>query len=196
LAGASVTNSVLAWGSGPLTLVVNRQKNRVAVLSACAFLGFQIRRGRIVWTDKARTRFKERLQAITSRSRGVSTYCMLSKLQRYVVGWLNYFGISQAYREIPEMDQWLRRRVRMYYCKQWKRARNRRRRLVWLGIHPAEVYKATRSHCGYLMDGRHQHRSARAGQSLADGTGSAQARATVDRDALRPAESQVQSCCR
>jgi hypothetical protein len=47
---------------------------RAAVLSSCAFLGFQIRRGRIVWTDKARTRFKERIQAITSRSRGVSTY--------------------------------------------------------------------------------------------------------------------------
>ena len=53
---------------------------------------FQLRRGRIVWTEKARTRFKERIQAITSRSRGVSTYCMLSELRRYVVGWLNYFG--------------------------------------------------------------------------------------------------------
>jgi hypothetical protein len=61
----------------------------------------------------------------------------------------NYFGISQAYREIPAMDQWLRRRVRMYYWKQWKRARARRRNLIRLGIHPAEVYKATRSHRGY-----------------------------------------------
>ena len=57
--------------------------------------------------------------------------------------------ISQAYREIPELDQWLRRRVRMYYWKQWKRARGRRRNLIRLGIHPAEVYKATRSHRGY-----------------------------------------------
>ncbi len=47
------------------------------------------------------------------------------------------------------MDQWLRRRVRMYYWKQWKRARGRRRNLIRLGIHPAEVYKATRSHRGY-----------------------------------------------
>jgi hypothetical protein len=29
--------------------------------------------------------------------------------------------------------QWLRRRVRMYYWKQWKRARNRRRQLIRLG---------------------------------------------------------------
>ena len=148
-AAQRVMQSITRFVEVRLKLVVNRQKSRAAVLSACAFLGFQIRRGRIVWTDKARTRFKERVQAITSRSRGVSTYCMLSELRRYVVGWLNYFGISQAYREIPAMDQWLRRRVRMYYWKQWKRARNRRRQLIRLGIHPAEVYKATRSHRGY-----------------------------------------------
>jgi RNA-directed DNA polymerase len=85
--------------------VVNRQKSWAAASSACAFLGFQIRRGRIAWTEKAQTQFKERIQAITHRSRGVSTYCMLSELRRYVVGWLNYFGISQAYREMPAMDQ-------------------------------------------------------------------------------------------
>jgi RNA-directed DNA polymerase len=148
-AAQRVMQSITRFVETRLRLVVNRQKSRAAALSTCAFLGFQIRRGRIVWTDKARTRFKERIQAITGRSRGVSTYCMLSELRRYVVGWLNYFGISQAYREIPAMDQWLRRRVRMYYWKQWKRARGRRRNLIRLGIHPAEVYKATRSHRGY-----------------------------------------------
>jgi hypothetical protein len=102
-----------------------------------------------VWTEKALQRFKERIQEITSRSRGVSTFCMLRELRRYMVGWMNYFGLSQAYRIIPELDQWVRRRVRMYYWKQWKRARTRRRQLIRLGIHPAEVYKATRSHRGY-----------------------------------------------
>jgi RNA-directed DNA polymerase len=198
-AAQRVMQSVTRFVEVRLKLVVNRQKSRAAALSTCAFLGFQIRRGRVVWTEKARTRFKERIQAITSRSRGVSTYCMLSELRRYVVGWLNYFGISQAYREIPEMDQWLRRRVRMYYWKQWKRARNRRRQLVRLGIHPVEVYKATRSHRGYWwMAGTSPARrdAARARQSLADGTGSAQLKATVDRDALRQAERAIRSCCR
>jgi len=90
-----------------LKLVVNRQKSKAAHLSDCAFLGFQIRRGRIVWTEKALKRFRERIQEITSRSRGVSMRTLLLQLRRYVVGWLNYFGISQAYREIPELDQWL-----------------------------------------------------------------------------------------
>jgi hypothetical protein len=148
-AAQRVMQSISRFVEGRLQLVVNRQKSRAAPLSQCAFLGFQILRGRIVWTEKALRRFKERIQEITSRSRGVSAFCMLRELKRYAVGWMNYFGLSQAYRVIPELDQWVRRRVRMYYWKQWKRARTRRRRLIRLGIHPAEVYKATRAHRGY-----------------------------------------------
>ena len=148
-AAQRVMQSVTRFVEVRLQLVVNRQKSQAAALSKCAFLGFQILRGRIAWTEKAQKRFKKRLQEITSRSRGVSTFCMLRELRRYVVGWLNYFGISQAYRVVPELDQWLRRRVRMYYWKQWKRARTRRRQLIRLGIHRAEVFKATRSHRAY-----------------------------------------------
>jgi RNA-directed DNA polymerase len=148
-AAQRVMQSVTRYVETRLQLVVNRQKSKAAPLGQCVFLGFQICRGRIVWSDKAHRRFKERIQEITSRSRGVSAFCMLRELRRYVVGWMNYFGISQLYRVVPELDQWLRRRVRMYYWKQWKRARQRRRQLVRLGIHPAEVYKATRSHRGY-----------------------------------------------
>jgi RNA-directed DNA polymerase len=148
-AAQRVMQSISRFVEGRLKLVVNRQKSRAARLSECAFLGFQILRGRIVWTEKALQRFKERIQEITSRSRGVSTFCMLRELKRYAVGWMNYFGLSQAYRGIPELDQWVRRRVRMYYWKQWKRARTRRRQLIRLGIHRMEVYKATRAHRGY-----------------------------------------------
>jgi RNA-directed DNA polymerase len=148
-AAQRVMQSIGRFVEGRLKLVVNRQKSRAARLSECAFLGFQILRGRIVWTEKALQRFKERIQEITSRSRGVSTFCMLRELKRYVVGWMNYFGLSQAYRVIPELDKWVRRRVRMYYWKQWKRARTRRRQLIRLGIHRKEVYKATRAHRGY-----------------------------------------------
>ncbi len=148
-AAQRVMQSITRFVEVRLHLVVNRQKSQAAPLSACTFLGFQIRRGRIVWTEKALKRFKERIQEITSRSRGVSMRRLLTELRRYVVGWVNYFGISQAYRAVPELDQWLRRRVRLCYWKQWKRARTRRRHLLRLGIHPAEVYKASRCRRGY-----------------------------------------------
>nr|WP_084813716.1 group II intron maturase-specific domain-containing protein [Desulfogranum japonicum] len=36
-------------------------------------------------------------------------------------GWMGYFGISELYRPIPELNRWLRRRVRMcYWINLWQ----------------------------------------------------------------------------
>ncbi len=70
-------------------------------------------------------------------------------LRRYVTGWLNYYGHSRSYSQLLELDQWLRRRVRLCYWKQWKRPRTRRRHLLALGIPRDEVKLATRSRKGY-----------------------------------------------
>ncbi len=148
-AARRVMQSVIRFVEGRLGLVVNRQKSQAAPLSRCTFLGFAIRRGQVVWTDKAYGRFKERIQEITSRSRGVSMSRRLEELRRYAVGWMNYFGISHTYRQVLELDQWLRRRVRLCYWKQWQRPRTRRRHLIALGIHPSEVMKASRCRRGY-----------------------------------------------
>ena len=47
------------------------------------------------------------------------------------------------------LSEWVRRRVRLYYWKQWKRPRTRRRKLIALGADPSEVKLATRSRKGY-----------------------------------------------
>jgi len=60
-------------------------------------------------------RFKQRVREITSRSRGHRVQTVLSELRRYVVGWLNYFGISHTYKVLLELEEWVRRRVRLYY---------------------------------------------------------------------------------
>jgi len=46
-------------------------------------------------------------------------------------------------------DDWVRRRVRLYYWKQWKQPRTRRRHLIQLGADSKEVKLATRSRKGY-----------------------------------------------
>ena len=44
-----------------------------------------------------------------------------------------------------ELDEWIRRRVRLHHWKQWQRPRARRRNLIKLGITPREVHRASRS---------------------------------------------------
>jgi RNA-directed DNA polymerase len=62
---------------------------------------------------------------------------------------MNYFGISHTYAAVLELDEWIRRRVRLYHWKQWPRPRARRRNLIKLGIDPKEVHRASRSRKGY-----------------------------------------------
>ena len=57
----------------------------------------------------------------------------LNKLSTYLQGWMGYFGISEQCRDIPEMDGWIGRRVRMCYWKQWRRCRTKIRELLKLG---------------------------------------------------------------
>lgn len=149
-AAERVMASLTRFVEGPLKLVVNRAKSQAAPLRKCTFLGFQIgARGRAVWTAKAHARFKQRVREITRRNRGHRVQDVVDELRRYVTGWLNYFGISHTYNQVVELAEWVRRRVRLYYWKQWKRPRTRRRHLLALGTDPAQVHMATRSRKGY-----------------------------------------------
>ena len=148
-AAERVLESIGHFIESRLKLRINRTKSRAARLSACTFLGFGIRRGKLRWTDAAVRRFKERVREITNRSNGKSMRQRIPMLNRYVSGWLNYFGHSRSYNQLVELDQWLRRRVRLCYWKQWKRPRTRRRHLLALGIAKDDVKLASRSRKGY-----------------------------------------------
>ena len=97
------------------------------------FLGFSFTGAKIRWSDKAFVRFKQRIKELTGRSWGVSMEYRMFKLAEYLRGWIGYFGISELYRPIPELDHWLRRRVRMCYWKQWRYCRTKVRELTKLG---------------------------------------------------------------
>ncbi|PUB79803.1 MAG: maturase [gamma proteobacterium symbiont of Ctena orbiculata] len=55
------------------------------------------------------------------------------ELRLYIQGWINYYGLSEYYRPLPGLDEWIRRRIRMCYLKQWRKPRTRIRNLIKLG---------------------------------------------------------------
>ena len=132
-AGQRVKASLTTFLDRRLQLPVNEQKSRVAPIDECVFLGFTFRRGKLRWSHAAFEDFRYHVRRLTARSWGVSMSYRLDKLAQYVRGWIGYFGISEHYRPIPELDDWLRRRVRMCYWKQWPNARTRVRHLLALG---------------------------------------------------------------
>jgi RNA-directed DNA polymerase len=132
-AGKRVMQSVQRFLERTLKLRINQDKSRVAPTDQATFLGFTFRGVSIRWTEKAFREFKRRVKELTGRSWFVSMNLRFRKLAQYLRGWLNYFGISDYYRPIPEIDHWLRRRLRMCYWKRWRRARTKVRELLKLG---------------------------------------------------------------
>ena len=131
-----------------LKLSINYDKSRIVPHKQLEFLGFTFKGLKIVWSEQALHRFKHRVRQLTGRSWGVSMEYRYTELRRYVVGWLNYFALSEYYRPIPELDEWLRRRLRTCYWKQWRWARTKIRNLVALGITLKDAIKAGMSSKG------------------------------------------------
>ena len=149
-AAKRVLASLTRYCEGRLQLIVNRAKSRAAPLKSCEFLGYRLNnRAKLAWTEKARIRFKEQVRQITSRNRGHKVKDVIDELNLYVRGWLNYYKLSNTFSEVKDLSQWIRRRVRLYYWKQWKQPRTRRRHLLALGVFPSKVHMATRSRKGY-----------------------------------------------
>jgi len=136
-AGERVMESVTRFVEGKLKLKVNRDKSAVDRPRKRKFLGFSFlsdQEATIRLAPKTLERFKERVRAITSRSRPVSMEQRIQELNRYITGWIGYFRIAAAKNHCESLDQWIRRRLRMCLWKQWKRVRTRYRELRALGV--------------------------------------------------------------
>jgi RNA-directed DNA polymerase len=141
-AAQRVKTNVTRFLKQRLKLSINHDKSRVAPSKELEFLGFCFRGTKIIWSDKALQRFKRRVRQLTGRSWGVSMEHRYRELRRYIVGWLNYFALSEYYRPIPELDEWLRRRLRTCYWKQWRWPRTKISHLVSLGINLKQAIMA------------------------------------------------------
>lgn len=133
-AGERVMASVSRYLTKKLKLKVNEQKSRVIPVVQTTYLGYTFRGTKLRWSDESFADFKHRVKELTGRSWGVSMEYRYKKLGQYLRGWMGYFGKSEYYRPIPEIDQWIRRRIRMCYWKQWRRPRTKIRNLLAMGV--------------------------------------------------------------
>ncbi|WP_408164455.1 group II intron reverse transcriptase/maturase [Caballeronia jiangsuensis] len=136
-AGQRVMAGLKAFLTSKLKLTVNETKSAVAEPHTRKFLGFtfgtrdHVKR-RIA--PKALSRFKERIREMTQRSHGVSVDQLIGMLNRYLTGWRGYFGFCETPSVLQRLDEWVRRRVRCFFWKQWRRGNTRFRELTARGV--------------------------------------------------------------
>lgn len=121
--------SITRYIEGKLFLKVNREKTSVAHISRVKYLGYGFYRYkgkcRFKVHQQSIVKMKERLRAITSRSKAVSNEERARILGRFVKGWVNYFKLADMKGTLRGIDEWLRRRIRAIYWKQWKKVKTR-----------------------------------------------------------------------
>jgi RNA-directed DNA polymerase len=123
-AGERVMKSVSQFITRKLKLKVNEQKSAVARPRQRKFLSFSFtwsREPKRRIAPKAIARFKQRVRELTRRTRGVRMETMVAQLTRYLTGWRGYFGFCQTPSVLRKLEEWLRRRLRSFVWKQWKR---------------------------------------------------------------------------
>jgi RNA-directed DNA polymerase len=124
-----------------LGLAVNKEKSRVAKIREVTFLGFQILRGKIRVSDKARKKFKDKVRQLTRRNNPLSTSHVIQELNAYLRGWVSYFGIQEFKKIFRDLDGWIRSRLRSMQLKKWKKPGKFQRLMIKAGFRSQEAHR-------------------------------------------------------
>ena len=141
---------------GKLKLKMNTEKSKVTSIFAVRdfkFLGFCIgRNGSGIYIRAHRkllNKAKEKLKLLTKRNRGRNVRRVMAEVKVFIRGWLGYFHVADMKLTMKSWDEWLRRRIRMYIWKQWKKPRTKVANLKKLGIPADKACQWGNSRLGY-----------------------------------------------
>jgi hypothetical protein len=152
-AAERVMASITSFLERVLKLKVNQDKSKVGSPLRLKFLGFSMwrigRKSGIRIHEKSIKRFKQRITRITKRNRGRSVRDIIGELGRYTKGWLGYFRLASLSAKVQEWDGWIRRRLRSYIWKQWKKVKTKYKSLKKLGIEDEKAWMWANSRKGY-----------------------------------------------
>jgi RNA-directed DNA polymerase len=135
-AGKRVMESITRFISHRLKLKINHAKSAVARPWKRTFLGFSFTQSlkKIRIAQSSLSRFEDHVRKVTRRTRGISIEQMVEQLAGYLIGWKGYFGHCETPSLLNKLDSWIRRRLRSFLWKQWKRGKRRFHELTERGI--------------------------------------------------------------
>lgn len=73
----------------------------------------------------------------------------IMKLNQLIVGWVNYFELADIKNHCQKLDEWIRRRLRMCYWKDWKKIKTKYQNLKKLGLPEDKSWEYANSRKGY-----------------------------------------------
>ena len=141
---------------GKLKLTMNAQKSKtVSVLSQkhFKFLGFSLgKNGKGIFIrahQSSLLKAKRKLKELTRRKQGRNVRVVMKNVKVFIRGWIGYYYVADMKRTLQKWNEWLRRRIRMYIWKQWKKPRTKVNSLRKLGVPKELAYQWGNTRLGY-----------------------------------------------
>lgn len=128
-----VLRSVVRLLEREMGLTVHPEKTKIvnSKREPFVFLGHEFKPGKwMTPSEKAMTKFKERVKRITRRNQTVDVKRLVKKvLNPYLRGWGRYFGTGDVRNRFRDLDAWIRRRLRSVQLRSWKKVRKLHREM-------------------------------------------------------------------
>jgi len=148
-AGQRVMASVSKFIEKRLRLKLNQSKSAVARPEERHFLGFRLRREpldgsvEVLLSKRSKDRIYAKIRELTPRNWGQSIDGCIAGVNRYLRGWIAFFGICTEGVDwiLERLDAHLRRRLRAIQIKQWKRKKTIVKKLIGLGIRSTTAWR-------------------------------------------------------
>jgi len=156
-----VMKSISDWILRKLFLKVNATKSKVVRPTRSKYLGFTFLKHGGQWKVKPTTEKKKALYKKMSeylkRGKAISRSLVVTikRVNKMVVGWINYFRIGMMKGFMKEFGAWLRHKIRVILMKQWKKPKTIYRNLTYLnrkhknGFNHEAIYKVANSRLGW-----------------------------------------------
>ena len=145
--------NIVPYIEGKLFLKVNRAKTTVSHVSKIKYLGYAFYRYKgkckLRIHPKSVKKMKDKLRLLTNRNNGWGNDYRIQKLKEFARGWINYFSKAEMKKLMVEIDEWLRRRIRAIYWKQWKKVKTKYRMLRALKLPEWKVHEMANCRKGY-----------------------------------------------
>ena len=135
-----VIKSITQWLEKKLRLKVNLTKSKVVRPTKSEFLGFSFYKSsnKAGWrcrpAKNRMKRLKEKIKTVLCRRKAIARPLedTITKLNQIIIGWINYYRISDMKNFLKELGPWMRHKLRVVIMKMWKRPKTKYKRLSQL----------------------------------------------------------------
>ena len=160
-AGERVMKTIKDFIEDKLCLKINEKKSVVSRTWKRTFLGYSFtsnRKPKIRVPKQTQQRIKAKLKILFRKGRGRNIGRFIREtLVPILRGWINYFKLAEVKKFAEELDEWIRRRIRVIIWRQWKRPWRRYKELIKAGLPDEQARKSAFNGRGAWWNSGAQH---------------------------------------